>query len=162
MATASDHRGFGTSDARDSPLSHTACRIAKQDLPLRTRTNGQFTRSSQVMPKHELAQRIEDAAHQEWANKDSISCKNRASIPEYARRGFAVLADFGGLCVLAPTGRFRILRHHHATATDAEDFVVRAALRRLATMYPALADLVREVNNLPETPDSRCSTMMIE
>jgi hypothetical protein len=114
------------------------------------------------MPKHELAQRIEDAAHQEWANKDSISCKNRASIPEYARRGFAVLADFGGLCVLAPTGRFRILRHHHATATDAEDFVVRAALRRLATMYPALADLVREVNNLPETPDSRCSTMMIE
>jgi len=106
---------------------------------------------------YKYSQPIKDQARREWDDENSISNKNRNSIPESARCGFVVLADMGGACLLDPSGRFRVFLHRDQTEIDVTGELARAAFHRLAIHYPQIAELIQNEKNGPEFPAPECS-----
>lgn len=88
---------------------------------------------------------IKSAAQAAWGNEESLSNKNRHSIPEGAREGFAVIADVGGVCVLDPSGKFRIFLHRNGTEVPATKQFVRASVLRLRETHPQISSYFVDV-----------------
>jgi hypothetical protein len=84
---------------------------------------------------------------EEWRDEDSVTYKNRASIPsELHGDVFVVFADMGGVCVLDARGRCRAFVHDRREKIELPGWAIGSALRVLDETYPELADLLRTLS----------------
>ena len=91
----------------------------------------------------QISRAVRTAAAREWNDPGSLSNAVAASVPEDAREGFVVLADFSGVCVLDPRGVFRAFEHDgRAEVEQLRSSIRRSALLRLSETYPELAQLL--------------------
>jgi hypothetical protein len=81
---------------------------------------------------------IEETARREWADPKSLSSRNHRSIPQHARSGFAVVADMGGVCMLDPSGKFRVFLHQRQEEMEVTEQTVRGAMTYVERNWPHL------------------------
>lgn len=91
----------------------------------------------------DIARAVRMAATMEWNDPASLSNAVAASVPEHAREGFVVLADFSGVCLLDPRGVFRVFGHDGGSELERLDpSILRSARLRLSETHPKLAQLL--------------------
>ncbi len=82
-----------------------------------------------------------DYAEVAWADPDSLTRKNAASIPPSARPCLAVFADMGSVCVVDPEGALRVFSHGEKREVRPAPWVIAAAHNRIRELYPDIAVL---------------------
>ncbi len=93
-----------------------------------------------------LAELVESIAREEWRNEDSVTHKNRDSMPSELRDAFVIWADWGGILVLDSRGAIRVFLHEGRREIPPTDQNVRSALAGLDSIDPELSMLVRQIN----------------